>query len=201
MEVVKKENLDVDKIVEALQQGKVIVYPTETVYGLGCDATNQEAVNKIFAIKKRQADKPVLVVAGDIDMMVEYVPWGKKIQELADKYWPGSLTVVSEARENCTLAKGVVGEDNTVAFRITDYPLAKEISEKLGHPLVSTSANITRQKSAYDIESVLHMFEGQEFQPDIIIDVGQLSQHAPSTIVKVSNGMVEVLRQGELIVE
>ena len=200
MQVIKQENLNVDEIVEALKQGKVIVYPTETVYGLGCDATNQNAVDKIFKIKQRQQEKSVLVVASNVDMMVDYISWSKKLHELSDKYWPGPLTVVVSARPENELAHGVVAGDGTVAFRITDYPLAVELSKKLDKPLVSTSANISAQESSYDIESILKMFVGQEFQPDIIIDAGELPHHAPSTIVKVDGENLEVLRQGELII-
>jgi len=201
MTIIKQENLNIEDIIQALRNGKVIVYPTETVYGLGCDATNQEAVDKIFKIKQRQEDKSVLVVASHVDMMVEYVSWSKKLYELSDKYWPGPLTVVVSAREDCNLAKGVLAGDGTVAFRITNHLLAGELSEKLGGPLVSTSANITAQESSYDVENVIKIFEEEEFRPDIIIDAGELPHRSPSTIIKVEGDIVEVLRQGELIVE
>ena len=200
MEVVKMENLNIDEIVEALKNGKVIVYPTETVYGLGCDATNQEAVDKIFKIKQRQENKSVLVVAGNIDMMVKYISWSKKLHELSDKYWPGPLTVVVSAKPENNLAHGVLADDGTVAFRITGHSLASELSNKLGGPLVSTSANIAAQESSYNVESIIKMFENREFQPDIIIDAGELPHRSPSTVVRVVGDEVKVLRQGELIV-
>jgi L-threonylcarbamoyladenylate synthase len=201
MQIIKQENLNVDEVVEILKQGKIIVYPTETVYGLGCDATNQEAVDKVFKIKQRQQNKPLLMVVNDVNMITEYVDWNEKLEELGQKYWPGALTVVTQAKSDCNLVRGVLAEDGTVAFRITEHHLASEITEKLDKPLVSTSANITAQESSYDVESVVRMFENQEFQPDIIIDVGELPHRSPSTIVRVTGDRVEVLRQGELIIE
>lgn len=200
MIIIKQEDLKTDEIIEALKQGKVIVYPTETVYGLGCDATNQKAVDKIFKIKQRQENKSVLVVAGNIDMMVDYISWSKKLHELSDKYWPGPLTVVVPVRPENNLARGVLTDDGTVAFRITEHPVASELSQKLGKPLVSTSANISAQKSSYDVEGIIKMFENEEFKPDIIIDAGELSHRAPSTVVRVVGDKVEVLRQGEIII-
>ena len=201
MQIIKQENLNTDEITEALKQGKVIVYPTETVYGLGCDATNQEAVDKIFKIKKRQQNKPVLMLATDPHMMMRYIDWTPKLQEIYDKYWPGPLTVVTPVKFGCNLPQGVLAGDNTIAFRITEHSLASELIKKLGQPLVSTSANITEQKSSYDIEDVLDVFKNEIDQPDIIIDSGKLPDHAPSTIIKIINNKIEILRQGELFIK
>jgi len=201
MEIISQEDLNLAEIVEKLKAGATIVYPTETVYGLGCAATNQAAVDKIFQIKERQKDKPLLVVASGVDMMVEYVEWSDKLEELAKKYWPGPLTVVTEVQDRDGLANGVVAGDNTLAFRVTDHPLASEISQALGMPLVSTSANLSSQESSYDVADIVTMFKDSAVQPDIVIDAGILLHRSPSTVVKIVGEEVEVLRQGELIVE
>ena len=101
------------QIVSEILNGKVLVFPTETSYGLGCDATNQESVDKIFKIKGRTDDKPLLVVVDSIESAKKYLHWNETLEKLAQKYWPGPLTIVGEyAGEN--LAKGVVGKDNTI---------------------------------------------------------------------------------------
>lgn len=200
MRIVNQNNLDVNEIVTALKEGKTIVYPTETCYGLGCDATNAEAVEKIFAIKQRQEGKSVLIIVSDIEMAKRYVSWTPKLQELADKFWPGPLTVVADLINGHELAPGVV-HDGSVAFRVTDHPLVHELCVLFDGPIVSTSANISAQESPYDVESVRRMFEGKTCAPDIIIDGGELPHRSPSTIVKVTGEHVEVLRQGEVIVE
>jgi len=200
MQIIHQNNLDIQEIETALKEGKTIVYPTETCYGLGCDAKNTAAVEKVFAIKQREEGKSVLVVVSDIDMAKRFVSWTPTLQGLADKFWPGPLTVVVDVREEHTLAPGVV-RDGTVAFRLTSHPLVRELCEKLNGPIVSTSANISGLESPYDTRSVIAMFEGKESAPDIIIDGGDLPFTSPSTIVRIIDDHVEVLRQGEIIVE
>lgn len=200
MQVITLEKLNIEEIVASLKEGQVIVYPTETVYGLGCDATNAAGVEKVFQIKQRQRNKPVLVVAGDESMMMQYVQWTPTLEKISSTYWPGPLTVVAQTKRGVTLPDGVVAGDGTIAFRITNHHIAKEISEALGKPLVSTSANISSQVSPSDIDGVLSMFEHSDVQPDILIDAGTLPHRTPSTIVRVTNETVEVLRQGEVVV-
>ena len=201
MNIIKKQDLDITTIVSSLKNGETLVYPTETCYGLGCDATNEGAVNKVFEIKSRQKNKALLVVAADISMMMKYVIWNETLQRIADRYWPGALTVVAKSAQDSLLPAGVVAEDDTIAFRITNHHLAAEISKSLGGPLVSTSANVAELESPYDISAVVQMFQNNEHQPDTIIDAGELPHHSASTIVRVSDNKIEVLRQGEVVVE
>jgi len=216
MQIIKQSDLNFSDVVAALKNGKTIVYPTETCYGLGCDARNNEAVEKVVKIKQRQENKPMLVVVPDAAMALEYLEWSPKLQELADKYWftrcsppamgradgdePGALTIVARAKENCGLAAGVVAKDGTVAFRVTSHSVAARLGRELGAPLVSTSANIAGQEPSYKVEDIIKMFSNAVDQPDIIIDAGELPRRAPSTIVRVMDGRVEVLRQGEVAV-
>ncbi len=201
MKIIKNTESSISEIVEALKQGKTIIYPTETCYGLGCDATNLDAVAHIFDIKKRQKNKPILVIAADISMMMKYVEWNEVLQKLADRYWPGPLTLVVPTNLEHTLPAGVVSDDGTVAFRITNHPFAAQLSAGLERPIVSTSANIAEHESPYDIESVLQMYDGGAYQPDIIIDAGTLPHHSPSTVVRVVDGDMTILRQGEIVVD
>ena len=200
MEIISYTSADVDGLVERLQAGAVIVYPTETCYGLGCDARNAAAVRKIFAIKQRQEDKSLLVVVANTGMLHEYIEWGSALERLSRRYWPGPLTVVTRARPECTLPPGVLAPDHTLAFRVTSHPLAAALSSGLDGPLVSTSSNISSQESAYDIETVCASFGAAAVQPDIVIDAGPLPHHNPSTVVRVEHGTLTVLRQGEIVV-
>ncbi len=201
MHTLSTEQLDIASVVQDLIAGQTLVYPTETCYGLGCDATNQSAVDAIFQIKHRQKDKPVLVLMADIAMAMEYIEWNETIQSLADKYWPGPLTIVAMPHDVSQFAQGIAGPLGMVAFRVTSHPLAQALVRELGGPLVSTSANISAEASPYDIADVLRMFEGQEFQPDTILDGGVLPHESPSTIVRVnSDQSLDILRQGEIII-
>lgn len=201
MNIVSETTLSIPHIVKLLKNGGVIVYPTETTYGLGCDMNNAHAVERIFDIKQRQHEKSVLVVASDIAMIQEFVVWNVMIDRLAEKYWPGPVTIVASLKEGVVLPTGVVGPDNTLAFRVTSHPLAVAICKELQGPLVSTSANISSLSSPYDIRDVRTMFEGKQCQPDMIIDGGILPHQPPSTIVKVVDDTIEILRQGEIVVE
>lgn len=228
MKILTKNHLD--EAVEFLKEGKTLVFPTETSYGLGCDATNQEAVDKIFKIKGRRSDKPLLVVVPSVEMAKKYLFWNDLLQGLADKYWPGPLTIVGEynkgrvsndatrhdSAESKTLAMGVVAADNTIAVRVTDFPLTKFLSEKLGRPLVATSANLADAGNIYDIKKIKEIFSekpasrptAQPFgtaapsnsagRPDIIIDGGDLPQNPSTTIVSVINNNLTILRQGQI---
>lgn len=191
----------VSEVVQGLLAGQTVVYSTETSYGLGADATNEGAVAKLFAIKKRQAEKSMLVLMADVAMAKQYVAWGETLDELARKYWPGALTVVAPLKPEAWIAPGVIGPNNTIAFRVTSHPLAAALVVGLGRPLVSTSANLAAQASPYDCESVLKMFAGESAQPDWILDAGSLPVRSPSTIVQLIPGEpLRVLRQGEIII-
>ena len=201
MNILPSDNLNISAIVSELEQGKTIVYPTETTYGLGCDATNEEAVNRIFDIKQRQREKSLLIIVPARDMMYEYIEHNPTIEKLANRYWPGPLTVVTHIKPDKKLASGVVRDDGTIAFRISSHPIAAELARKLGKPLVSTSANIAAQKSPYDSDEVTKTFQKQEIAPDIFINAGILPEKAPSTIVRVDGNRVTVLRQGDIIID
>ncbi len=189
MKVLDQKNLA--EVVEALQSGQTAVFPTETSYGLGCDAANQGAVDKIFKIKERKSDKPLLVVVPSIEMARKYLVWNDLLEDLANKYWPGPLTVVGEYNEEENLAAGVVATDNTIAVRVTNFPLTKFLSEKSGRPLVATSANLADAGDVYDSKKIT-------IKPDILIDGGELPHNPPTTIVSVVNDNLQILRQGQI---
>lgn len=199
--------MDIVNQIEALdylKSGKTVIFPTETSYGLGCDATNQEAVDTIFRIKARRNNKPLLVVVPTVEMAKEYLEWTPLLQSLADKYWPGALTIVQKnkkthslrLKQKNTLAIGVVGGDDTIAVRVTNAEIPKYLSAELGRPVVATSANIADAGDVYDSEELIEMYKGKEFQPDAIIGAGVLPKNPPTTIVSVVGGELKVLRQG-----
>lgn len=202
MEIITQDEVTISNLSTRLNQGEVIVYPTETCYGIGCDSSNQQAVEELYKIKQRRKDKPVLVIMSGLDMAREYVHWNEKLQQLAEKYWPGPLTLVAKARADKNLVKPqVIAENETLAFRFSSHPLSQKIVEEIDVPLVSTSANISSQDTPYDICKVKEMFGGEKHQPDLIIDGGALSAQSPSTIAKVDQGEVNIIRQGELVLD
>lgn len=189
------------EIITELFAGKTIIYPTETSYGLGCDATSQEAVNKIFDIKGRSEDKPLLIVVPTIEMVKKFIVWNNTIEQLANSYWPGPLTIVGVALANAGLASGVVSKSGTVAVRVTASPVAKFLSESLGRPLVATSGNISGAGDVYSADQAAQMFSAETSQPDIILDGGELPKRLPTTLVDASQDKIIVLRQGEIKID
>lgn len=189
------------QLVVEILNGKTIVFPTETSYGLGCDATNQESVNNIFEIKGRSDDKPLLIVVPSVEEAKKYLVWNEALEELATKFWPGALTIVGEHKVGSGLVPGVVGKDGTVAVRVTKHALLKSITEKTGKPLVATSANLAGEPSLYDGEEIGAVFEARTAQPDIVLNYGILPSNPATTLVSVVGGVVKVLRQGSVVIE
>src|SRR3989338_912519 len=202
-----------DEIIHDLLNGQTLVFPTETSYGLGCDAANQAAVDAIFKIKGRPSDKPLLIVVPTVEGAKKYLVWNELLEKISKKYWPGPLTVVGECKKypisNISeiplatgqyplLSKGVVSKENTVAVRVTAHPLLQSITEKMGRPLVATSANLSDTGDIYDAKKIIAQFYEQKFQPDGILDYGTISRQAPTTIVSVVGNILKILRQGEI---
>jgi len=199
MKIFKEVNRE---IIESIKRGKILVYPTETCYGLGGDATNPEVVEKIYKIKQRREEKPFLVVVPDVAMAMEYLEWCPQLDEIASKYWPGPLTIVGRLKIEdlrlLRLASGVVAPDGTIALRVTAHLVASALARGLGRPLISTSANISGRQPSYSASEVIKMFQNQPDQPDILIDAGELPKNSPTTIVRVVDEEVEILRQGDV---
>lgn len=190
------------EVITELVAGKVIVFPTETSYGLGCDATNQQAVDAIFKIKSRDEGKSLLIVVPSIEMAQQYLVWNDTVEELAKKYWPGPLTIVGHYKLDSGLAQGVpLSKNNTVAVRVTTHPIVKFLSESLGKPIVATSANISGAGDIYNATDAEAMFAGKGNQPGIMLDFGQLPKNLPTTLVDVTGKEIKILRQGELKID
>ena len=132
---------DIKKATEALKKGGIIIYPTDTIWGIGCDATNEKAVKKIYQIKKREGGKTLIILLDDKEKIKDYV---KEVHhcayDLMDS-WEKPLTIIYPGAKN--LAKNLIREDGTVAIRITKDPFSKELIKEFGKPIVSTSANFS----------------------------------------------------------
>lgn len=189
---------NIKEVIRHLKNGGIVVYPTETAYGLGCDATNQKAVDLIFAIKQRDKEKILPVIVGSLTMAEKWAVFTDKEKELAQKFWPGPLTLILPAKKK--LAEGCLAQDNTIALRVSGNDLARGLAEQLGMPIVATSANLSGTGEIYDIKEFKNVFAEAINKYHIgIIDGGLLFKRAPSTIARVeAGGKVTILRQGEL---
>lgn len=200
MKILSPENLT--EAIEILKNGGVIIYPTETTYGIGCDANNQAAVDKIYQIKSRPQRKPFLTLVDSVAMAKKYWQWNDRLERLTKKYWPGALTIRAYANEEGKkLATGVVDIDGVIAMRFTSDPIAQKLTGALGCPLVSTSANIFGDSEIYDSRILVQTFVGRPVEPDAIVDCGILFFHKPSTLIDVTGEELKILRQGEIKIE
>lgn len=197
MRIVKNDEKSVDIAIEYLKSGGIVIYPTETLYGIGADATNQRAVDKLTEYKNRPFGKPYSVAVTDEKMAEKYVVLNKTARGFYKKFLPGPLTVVSEGKH--VLARGVESEDGTLGIRIPDYKLVIDIVRKFGKPITSTSANASYKKRPYKIADILdNISNKQKSLIDLIIDAGELPKNDPSTVIDTTLDNPVVLRQGEI---
>lgn len=188
-----------DEVAAALRAGQVVAYPTETAYGLAADPDNADAVAQVYRIKGRPDYKPLPLIASDIQMVRKYAKLSGKLAQLAEKHWPGPLTLILSLRGAAVLRpRGNPVSQRTVAIRVPASVIARKIATALGHPITSTSANLSGRPTIYSGSGVITTFANRKFQPDIILDAGALPMHLPSTIIALEHGKVKVLRQGEI---
>lgn len=197
MKIVEANKIDVAQVVRILKEGGLVVYPTETLYGIGADATNKEAIKKLTEYKNRPFGKPYSIAVTDRYMAEKYVNLNKAAINLYKKFLPGPLTIVSEGKHK--VAPGVESEDGTLGVRIPDYKLVIEIVKKLGRPITSTSANASYKKRPYKVSDILENISSRQKKLiDLIIDAGELPHRDPSTVIDTTLDETVVLRQGEI---
>lgn len=176
-----------------LHAGAVIIYPTDTLYAVGCRALDADAVARLRAAKGREADKPLPVIVADIEQARSLASlWPDSAQRLAKAFWPGPLTLVVPATPDVPAA--LLAGARNIAVRVPASDVARALAREAG-PLVSTSANLAGEPPCLTVELALQAFPAAV----LVIDVGALDG-APSTIVDVtdSNGAVTVLREGRI---
>ena len=181
----------IEEAAAVIRGGGIIIYPTETLYGLGANPFDPEAVERLYKIKGREADKPIPFLIKDQEMLetlVADVP--SRARQLMEQYWPGPLTLIFRAREG--LPPPVRGEAETIGVRISAHPIARLIVEAIDVPLISTSANPAGEKDLSDAQSIAEILGNQV---DLVVDGGQVSGMG-STVIDLTVDPPGVVRQG-----
>ena len=182
--------------VDLLKRGGVLIFPTETSYALGCDATNDQAVARVFAIKGRPEGKGTpIILPPDVDVNT-YVELSERAQELAKQHWPGPLNIVANRAKSSPVSHRCETE-GTQSVRQSSHPIASELARQLGRPLVATSANRSGETAIYRPDELESEFIDD--RPDAIVDAGHLPVVPASTTVKVIDDKLEVIRQGVIV--
>ncbi len=180
---------ELDKAVRILNEGGVVVFPTDTLYGLGVDPYNTEAVDKVFEIKNRRIDDPISVSVLDAKMLEDMAVMTPRIKKVIDRFIPGPLTLVLESKEK--FPRGIM-KDGKVGFRVPKHPLPIKIIRRFG-PVTSTSANLTGRSPPMNAVEVLDQLgEG----PDLIFDCGRCHYGQQSTVLDLTGEEVRVIREG-----
>ena len=186
------DELDFTKAITALKKGKVIVYPTDTLYGLGADIYNEDAVRKVFEIKKRPIDDPLSVAVSNVDEIEKIAILDEESRSLVERFLPGKMTLV--LKKKSVVPDIVTGGINNVAVRIPDDKIALRLLSEFG-PLTATSANIHGKKTPFVIKDIKMQFKEKDIA--VYLDVGRLEDE-PSTIVDATGKTIKIIREGTI---
>lgn len=187
-------NEELNRVVHILETGGIVIFPTETVYGIGANACNEEAVRRIYEVKNRPGEKPLSIMVSGVDEIEKYAVIENEVErKIINNCMPGPITVVLKKK------KGVFdyissGKD-TIGIRIPDNSIILNILKKADFPIVAPSANISGMPSGVDLNDILEDFDGKV---DVCINGGKARLGEASTIVEVIDGEPVILRQGKI---
>ena len=177
-----------------LKEGRLVAFPTDTVYGLGAVYSDRSAVNRIFEAKGRPENKPLSVLISDISqvyLLAGDIPDGA--EKIMQEFWPGALTVIFRKNREADVPDEVTAGRDTIGIRMPDSEITINIIKEAGSPLAAPSANISGKRSAAKASEVTEDLAGRI---DMIIDGGDCSIGVSSTIIDMSRGDVSILREG-----
>lgn len=185
---------DVAAALAALRRGEVIVFPTETFYGLGADALEPAAVDRVVALKGRHPDSPIALIVADRGMLSQIVGDVSPLAEkLIARFWPGPLTLVLPAKKG--IPAPLLNPEGKIGVRVSSHPLALRLARDLDRPLTATSANPSGREPARTIAAARSYFEGRI---DVFVDGGALAGKTGSTVVEIAGDRLKIIREGEI---
>lgn len=180
---------------KALRAGGIVLYPTDTVYGLAVDVTNPDAVKRLYALKRRAEGKPVLILVEDVASIEKYAVMNEAARSFAKRFLPGALTLVLPATD--ALAKGFAA-DGTVGIRVSGDPFCLALAREFGAPFTSTSANVAGMETRASVSEILAQFGERADMIALAIDAGKRENRQPSTVVSCVSDVPVVLREGAI---
>jgi L-threonylcarbamoyladenylate synthase len=183
-----------ERALAALAQGGLVVYPTETFYGLGANALDPDAVKRVVALKGRDPGNPIPLILADREMLADIVTdVPETAAKLIELFWPGPLTLVLPGRKD--LPAPLLNPSGGVGLRVSSHPVATRLARELGGPITATSANPSREAPARAYAEALRYFSGVV---DVILDGGALAGTRGSTVVEAAGDRLKIIREGEI---
>lgn len=192
MKIIREDKKNIEEIITALKNGAVLVLATDTVYGLVCDASNKEAVEKIFNIKKRDRSKPLPIFVRDIAMAMALAEINPEQEKALKKRWPGKYTFILKSKCQNPKPKIYGINKDTIALRIPKYKFLNNLLEKIDKPLAQTSANISGQTSLVKINDIIKQFNDTGV---LVVDGGDINDNKSSKIIDLTKNMGNILRK------
>ena len=180
-------------ICKEISKGGIVIMPTDTAYGIAADATNEDAVKKVFEIKNRDESKAIPIIVSDMYMIKEYAEISPLAEYLAREYMPGPLSLIVPQKADGKLAKTLSAKG--VAFRVPSNEFARALVSECSVPLTATSANISGDGPIYNIDEIKMLFQNKA---QVIIDGGNLVPTPPSTIIDLQESEPKVIREGPI---
>ncbi len=191
-------NQVIKKTAEIILAGGLVVFPSDTVYILAVDATNENGVKKLLEFKNRWTGKAISVAVLDEKMAEDYVVLNENSRNIYENLLPGPFTIVSEGKHQ--VAAGIEAENGTLGIRIPDNKYIHDLVELVGKPVTATSANLSGRTPNYSIQSFLRpLSKKKKAMIDLIVDGGKLPKNKPSTVIDATESEIKILRRGDLI--
>lgn len=200
MEIIRSTDLKaVSRAADVLRRGGFIVYPTDTIYGLGVDATNEEAIRKVYEVKMRPESKPMHVVVSDLEAAGPYVEITPLASKLARAFLPGPLTLVLKAKDG--VPPLLMGGTGTLGIRVPNNAFCLALAREFGKPFTTTSANRSGAGNPFSLDDLQMMLGPAYEQVSLVVDGGTLPQAKPSTFVDARGTEPVILRVGDITEE
>lgn len=192
-----ENKLDYEKLktpAKIIKEGGIVIFPTETVYGIGTNGLDKEAIKKLYEVKQRPLNKPISLLISNIEMVEQVTKNISKLEyKIMQNFFPGPLTIILEKKN--IIPDILTANTNTVGIRMPSGEIARKLIEYAGVPIATPSANISGKPSGTNIKDIQKDFDGKV---DCFIDNGESKLGIPSTIVRVINNEIQILRQGSI---
>ena len=189
----KIDENELKNAIDVINNGGIVIFPTDTVYGIASNIDDEKAISKLFELKERNDNKPICVLTSSVNKIEKVAYIKNKELELITKYMPGALTIILDKKED--ISNRLTSNLQTIGVRIPNNEIALNILKYIEKPLATTSANLSGNQPATKIEELVDEFNGKV---DIIIDGGITDLKQSSTIIKVENNEIKVLREGTI---